>query len=142
MKYIAHTRFKKDAICGPVNIPAMSELECEGGVITYNNGIICYENCETSHQFFARNDDGHGMERGKLTKAIVKILAQCSGRDDAAYQERWDRVWGDPVCQPYRRADDDEYWLWNHEFFNADIDSLRHIAELVGVKTLKTKGYT
>ncbi len=134
MKYIAHRRFKKDAIRGPVNIPAMTELECEDGIIIYRNGIVCYEDCETSHQFFTRNDDGCGMERGRLTQAIMKTLAQTNGRDDKEHQERWDRVWNDPACRPYKRADDDEYWLWNHDFFNADIEVLRHIAELVGAK--------
>ena len=134
MKYIAHRRLKKDVLCGPVNIPAMTELECEDGIIIYNNGIVCYEDCETAHQFFTRNDDGHGMERGRLTQAIMRTLAKTNGRGDEAHQERWDRVWNDPACQPYKRADDDEYWLWNHAFFNADIGVLRHIAKLVGAK--------
>ena len=134
MKYIAHKRLKGNVGCGFVNIPAMTEVECEGGIIIYNNGIVCCEDCETAHQFFTRNDDGHGMERGKLTQAIMKALAQRNSRDDKAYQERWDKVWNDPACQPYKRENDDEYWLWNHAFFNADIDVLRHIAELVGAK--------
>lgn len=134
MKYIAHRRFKTNAICGWVNIPANTEVECEGGILIYNNGILCYEECENSHQFFARNDDERGMERGKLTQAIMKALAKTNGRDDKQHQERWDRVWNDPACQPYKRADDNEYWLWNHDFFNADIDVLQHIAKLVGAK--------
>ena len=134
MKYIAHRRFKSNAICGPVNIPATTELECKDGIIIYNNGIVCYEESETAHQFFTRNDDGYGMERGRLTQAIMKTLAKRNGREDAAYQERWDKVWNDPICQPYKRADDDEYWLWNHAFFNADINVLQHIAKLVEAK--------
>ena len=134
MKYIAHRRFKSNAICGPVNIPATTELECKDGIIIYNNGIVCYEESETAHQFFTRNDDGYGMERGRLTQAIMKTLAKRNGREDAAYQERWDRVWNDPICRPYKRADDDEYWLWNHAFFNADINVLQHIAKLVEAK--------
>lgn len=134
MKYIAHRRFKTNAICGWVNIPANTEVECEGGILIYNNGILCYEECENSHQFFARNDDERGMERGKLTQAIMKALAKTNGRDDKQHQERWDRVWNDPACQPYKRANDNEYWLWNHDFFNADIDVLQHIAKLVGAK--------
>lgn len=43
MKYIAHKRFKKNCICGPVNIPAQTELECINGAILYNNGIVCYK---------------------------------------------------------------------------------------------------
>lgn len=134
MKYIAHRRFKKEAICGPVNIPATTELTCEDGSIHYNGRVICYEDCENAHQFFARNDDGHGLERGKLTQAIMKTLANRNGKDDKQYQERWNRVWSDPTCQFYKRTDDDEYWLWNHKFFNAEIEDLKHIARLVGVK--------
>lgn len=137
MKYIAHRRLKKDVICGPVNIPAMTEVECEDGIIIYNNGIVCYEDSETANQFFARNDDGHGMERGRLTQAIMMTLSQRNGRDDQAYQERWDRVWEDQICQPYKRVEYTDYWLWNQEFFNADIDVLKHIAKLVGAKEVK-----
>lgn len=134
MKYIAHRRFRENALCGPVNIPAMTEVECEDGIIIYNNWIVCCEDCENAHQFFARNDDGHGMERGKLTQAIMRTLAKTTGRGDKQHQERWDKVWDDHVCQPYRRADYDDYWLWNHDFFNAPVEDLRHIAELVGAK--------
>ena len=69
-----------------------------------------------------------------MTQAIMKTLDQTRGRDDEQHQERWDMVWNDPACQLFKRADDDDYWLWNHDFFNADIDVLRHIAELVGAK--------
>lgn len=130
MKYIAHRRLKKDVICGPVNIPAMTEVECEDGIIIYNNGIVCYEDSDTANQFFARNDDGCGMERGRLTQAITKTLE----RRDSQYQERWDKVWDDPACQPYKRIEYADYWLWNQAFFNADIDVLKHIAKLVGAK--------
>lgn len=129
MKYIAHRRLKKKAICGQVNIPAMTELDCADGAIVFKGGIVCYEDCETAHQFFVRNDDGRGMERGRLTRAIVKALSRADGQ----YQDRWAKVWADPVCRPYKRADDG-HWLWNHEFYNADIDDLRHIAALVGAK--------
>ena len=129
MKYIAHRRLKKKAICGQVNIPAMTELDCANGAIVFQGGIVCYEDCETAHQFFARNDDGRGMERGRLTRAIVKALLQVDGQ----YQNRWDKVWADPICRPYKRADDG-HWLWNHAFYSAGIDDLRHIAALVGAK--------
>lgn len=134
MKYIAHRRLKRNTICGYVNIPAMTEVECENGEIICSKGVVCCEDCDMSHQYFARNDDGHGMERGRLTQSIMKTLGERYGRDDEAYQRRWDKVWNDPACQPYKREDDDEYWLWNHDFFNADIDVLRHIAKLVGAK--------
>lgn len=130
MNYIVHKRFKDKAFCGDVNIPATTVLESVDGVILYDGQPICFETSENAHQFFARNDDGNGMQRGRLTQAIQKKLA----KRDKHHQERWDRVWDDPACQPYKRVDFGDYWLWNHEFFNADVDVLKHIAELVGAK--------
>lgn len=133
MKYVVHRRFKDNAICGSINLPAMTECECEDGLITYNNTAICYTTSENAHQFFAVNEDGMGMERGRLTQSIQKALA----KRDGSYQERWDKVWKDSVCEEYRRKDYEDFWLWGHDFFNADIDVLRYIAKLVGAKEAK-----
>lgn len=130
MKYIVHRRFKAKTICGNVNLPAMTECECDGTVISIGRNIICAAKSQSSHQHFAINEDGMGMERGRLTQAIQKALA----KRDESHQARWDKVWADPICQPYKRSDYEDYWLWNHDFFNADIDVLKHIAKLVGAK--------
>ena len=130
MKYIVHRRFKDKAICGDVNLPATTVCEENNGYIFYDGKMLCAAMSENAHQFFARDDDGAGMLRGKLTQAIQKTLA----KRDANYQSRWDKVWDDPVCQSYKRIEDDNFWLWNHDFFNANIDTLQHIARLIGIK--------
>lgn len=130
MKYITYRRFKDKAICGNVNLPAMTVCEENNGYISYNGKMLCAATSENAHQFFARDDDGAGMLRGKLTQAIQKTLA----KRDANYQSRWNKVWDDPACQSYKRIEDDDFWLWNHDFFNANIDTLQHIAKLVGAK--------
>ena len=130
MNYIVHRRFKDKAICGDVNIPAMTEVEEVDGVILYDGKPICFVASENAHQYFARNDDGNGMLRGKLTQAIQKTLS----KRDENYQARWDKVWEDKVCQPYKRVEYEDFWLWNHAWFNAPIEDLRHIAQLVGAK--------
>ncbi len=130
MKYIVHRRFKGKAICGDVNLPTLTELDCIDGVIYHNGNVVCFVASENAHQFFARNDDGNGMLRGNLTQAIQKRLA----KRDNQYQKRWDKVWEDASCQSYRRTEYDDHWIWNHDFFNAEIDVLRHIAKLVGAK--------
>lgn len=94
MKYVVHRRFKDKAICGEVNLPAMTMCEEINGYIFYGNKLLCVVTSENAHQFFARNDDGAGMLRGKLTQAIQKTLA----KRDANYQNRWDKVWIDPAC--------------------------------------------
>ena len=130
MNYIVHTRLKGTALCGEVNLPALTPAKCRDGAILCGDKRICYENSENAHRHFARNDDGCGMLRGKLTQAIQKELAKV----DERHQQRWDKVWADPLCRPYKRPDDPSYWLWNDKFFAADIDALKHIAALVGVK--------
>ena len=124
MDYIAHTRFRGKALCGRVNIPAGTKCRESGGVILYGGGAVCAARSENAHQYFARDDDGCGMERGRLTRQIQKTLQ----KRDKHYQDRWDRIWADPICQKYKRCEHEDFWLWNHEFFNAPIFDLRHIA--------------
>lgn len=131
MQYIVHRRFKAKAICGDVNLPAMTVCESEGNFIAHSGLPICAATSENAHQFFAIHEDGKGMERGKLTQAIQKTLA----KRNKHYQDRWDRVWEDERCQQYKRTEHADYWLWNHDFFNAPIEDLQHIAALVGAKT-------
>ena len=130
MKYITHRRLKDTCLCGPVNIPAMSECELINNVIKFENKVICIVTSHTSHEYFARNDDGEGLLRGKFTQAIQKFL---SNRDDN-YQTRWDKIWEDTLCQKYKRKEHEDHWLWNHEFFGAPIEDLKYIANLIGMK--------
>ena len=125
--YITHRRFKDKAICGNVNIPAQTECDVKNGCIIYDGKPICVTTSENAHQYFAVNDDGCGMERGHLTQEIQNRLA----KNDKNHQARWDKVWSDKIAQKYKRKEYDDYWLWNHDFFNASIEDLRHIAEVV-----------
>lgn len=130
MKYICHKRFRAKAVCGEVNIPATTVCEAMNGFIFHNGNPICACKSENAHQYFARNDDEQGMARGKLTQAIKKTLA----KKDKNHQCRWDKVWGDPICQKYKRSDHEFFWVWNHDFFAADISDLCHIADMIGAK--------
>lgn len=130
MNYIVHARFKGKALCGEVNLPAMTEVQVEGSVVYYDGEAICALTSENGMKHFARNDDGQGMTRGKLTQAIMKRLAK---RDDQ-HQARWDKVWDDAICQKYKRTDHSDYWLWSRAFYDAPIQDLRHIAALVNAK--------
>lgn len=130
MQYIAHRRFKGKAMCGEVNIPAMTVCEEIDNVIYCQGHPICYATSENGHQFFARDDDGNGMLRGALTQSIQKTLEQ----HDEDHQSRWEKVWEDETCQAYKRKEHGDHWLWNHSFFNAEILTLRHIATVVGAK--------
>ena len=130
MQYIAHRRFKEKAICGYVNVPAKTVCNVEGGFIMYNGDRLCATRSENAHIYFAVNDDGMGMMRGALTREIINKLKN----KDGLYKKRWDAIWGDQLCQKYRRHDHDNHWLWNHLFYNADINDLQYILGLVSIK--------
>lgn len=127
MMYITHRRFKSKAICGEINLPYGTEGWCESGLITINDAPICSDHSQNAYDYFARNNDGNGLERGQLTQEIQKLLAKRNGK----YQDRWDRVWDDALCQKYKRTECADYWLWNYEFFNAPIEDLRYIKSLI-----------
>lgn len=127
MKYIVIKRFKKQALCGNVNIPAQTECNVKNGCIAYDGKPICVTTSENAHQYFARDDDRCGMERGHLTQEIQNRLA----KNDKNHQARWDKVWSDKIAQKYKRKEYDDHWLWNHDFFQASIEDLKHILEVV-----------
>ena len=128
MRYIAYKRFKDKAICGRVNIPAMTVCEEIDGIITYNNKPLCVVTSENAHKFFVVNEDDFGMERGALTQRILKRLS----RNSKDYDALWDKVWDDALCGRYRRREHNAHWLWNHAFYNAEIGNLKYIANLIG----------
>ena len=113
MEYITHKRFRGQSICGEINIPAGTIIECNtDGLLSYQGRPVYFEQSENSHLHFTRNDDENGMLRGQLIRAIKSKLE----KRNVGYQERWDKVWNDPVCQKYKRKEYADYWLWNHDF--------------------------
>lgn len=128
MLYVTVKRAKFKGISGPVNLPYGTEVECENGTIQKDGKPICRATSHNAHEFFSPDDDKNGLERGKLVQAIKKTLEN----RDAEYQARWDKVWGDGLCQKYKRVEHEDFWLWNHEFFCAPMCDLWHIARLVG----------
>ena len=128
MKYICFRRFREKALCGEVNIPYGTKLDETNNVISYYGNPIGYTKSQNAYDYFARNDDGKGLERGKLTAEIIKLL---NNRNDGKYQDRWDRIWGDLSLLKYKRTEHDDYWLWNYDFFNASIEELSRIKSII-----------
>lgn len=128
--YITARRARFSAICGPVNLPWGTPVADVDGVLLLGLRLLCATTSQNAHDFFARNDDGNGMERGALTAAIVSKLAD----KRVGHADRWGKVWADPVCQKYRRPEHADFWLWSHDFYEAPVEDLRHIAGLVGAR--------
>ena len=130
MKYTVHTRFNKNAICGNVDLPISTECESKDGIIYFEDKPLCLVNSENSHLHFARNNDGLGIERGRVTKLIIEKLKV----NDENYQKRWDKIWKCPICRGYKRPEFADHWIWSHAFYNADINNLYHIARILEVE--------
>ena len=75
-----------------------------------------------------QNDDGRGKERGELVNTILSRLQ----KPDKGKADRWKKVWGDSLCQKFKRPEHDDQWIWNFDFFNAQLEDLRYIAALIG----------
>lgn len=127
--YVAKKRAKFNGIGGPVNIPYGTEIMAIGGILMIGDKAICASGSQNAIDFFSQNDDGCGLERGKLTSAITTRLE----KRDKKHQARWDVVWGNALCQKYRRNDHDDYWLWSKEFFDAPICDLQTILKLIEI---------
>ena len=125
--YIVRRRARFLSICGPVNLPYGTEVSSDGAFLTVNGEKLCSITSQNAYDFFSRNDDGHGLERGKLVHDIRRTLE----RRDAKYQSRWDRLWADEGANKLRRTEHEDYWLWSFAFYNADVNELRRIRRLL-----------
>ena len=129
VRYIAIRRARFNAIGGPVNLPYGTAVEAAGGFLERDGMRLCAVVSETAHKDFARDRDGSGLERGRLTSSIIAAVS----RQDKARETRWAKLWADPLACRYRREDHVDFWVWSHGFFEAPVEDLRHIAALIGV---------
>ena len=127
--YIVRRRARFLAICGPVNLPYGTEVSSDGAFLTVNGEKLCSITSQNAYDYFSRDDDGMGRERGKLVKDIRRTLE----RRDAKHQARWDKLWADVGANRLRRADHKDFWVWNHNFYNADVNELQRIRLLLEV---------
>ena len=134
--YVARRRAKFKGCNGQqVNIPSGSILEAKDGFLLWKGQPLCVDTSQNAHDFFSQNDDDQGQERGALVAAILSRLEVPPGAGEkrrAEIQDRWNKVWGDALCQKYKREEHEDFWIWNHDFYNAPVADLRHIAALVG----------
>lgn len=134
--YIARKRARFKSCCGEmVNIPYGTVLDAQEGVLQWKGKPLCMDTSQNAYEYFSQDDDGKGLERGKLVGAI---LAQLEVQDDN-WQARWDRIWADPLLQRYKRPEHEDNWLWNQDFYDAPVEVLQYIASLI-VESEQHKG--
>lgn len=160
MTYLVTRRFKAKTMSGIVNLPYGTECELQGETLYHGGKPLCFATSENAHNYFSRNDDGQGERRGALVREIMGRLtlpkvrhkpdpkyplaeyymtAKESAKVEAARKARneaWGRVWDAPAIRKYKRVEFADYWLFNHDFYNAPIEDLEYILKVVkGEKT-------
>lgn len=137
MEYIVHHRFKEIAACNKkLNIPYGTKLKLIHGFISTINGeLICYPTSENGHKYFSRNDDGNGLERGKITYAIAYSKHKSANiKDKQIYQFSDEEINILKHNWKHFLRDDVDVILFNHDFFNANIEELREMAKSLNIK--------
>lgn len=137
-RYVARRRARFLGCNGQqVNIPYGSILEAQDGFLLWKGQPLCVDTSQNAYDFFSRDDDGNGLQRGKLVAAILSRLdtPRNAGKEvREEIQAHWNKVWADSRCQKYKRPEHEDFWLWNHDFYNAPVVDLQHIAMLVGAE--------
>lgn len=128
--YIIKKRFNTKALQGQVNLPYGTLCTEVGGLISDDNGGLCYNTSQNSYDYFAINNDGQGLLRGELIDKILKRLNKDKAFNREKHQKRWDLLWADESLAKYRRTDHSDFWVWSKEFYEAPIDELERILKI------------
>lgn len=128
--YIVTKKFSGHAICGDIVLQAGTQLTTSQGYILCPQGLVCVVTSQNAYDYFSQNDDGNGIERGKLVHDILRRihkLKKQKERNDII----WGKIWEDPRCLKFKRPEHADHWLWNYDFYNADIEDLKYIRNLI-----------
>lgn len=123
MEFIFYKPFSGKTISGETSFPRGTACTEDKGTVYYKGQPIFMTGSKNANEHLARNDDGHGLERGDL---ITEIKAALALTDDHAY-ERWYRVWNTPLFKPFNGDASGETWLWNLAFHYASIPTLQRM---------------
>lgn len=128
--YITIRRFNGSAICGEINIPYGTTLNTAEGFLVCPKGLVCAVTSQNAYDYFSQDDDGCGLERGELVQDILRRLHKLKKHDERN-AIIWGKIWADVRCQKYRRPEHADHWLWNYDFYNAEVDDLKYIRNLI-----------
>lgn len=129
--YIVFKNFARKTMFGEnVSLPALTILYDNEHIIFKDLKPIMLDSCENCYNYMARNNDDKGLIRGELTQKIIRRLSKSRFERQEDYNNQWDKIWSDTLCNNYKRADHEDYWLWNHAFYNAPIYDLEYIYNL------------
>lgn len=137
MEYIVTKRYKQKCLGGNVNLPYGTICRAQDGFLIHESSgtPLCLTTSQDAYDFFSRNDDARGEERARLVHAILDLLRTPTQEDpDArtAHKDRWARVWEtESTLGKFRRPEHPDFWVWNFDFYNAEIADLETIYNIV-----------
>ena len=67
-----------------------------------------------------------------LPKMMMAWITATLMKQNPGHNARWGKIWDDPRCQKYKRPEQEDHWIWNHDFYNGPVEDLRYIAALIG----------
>lgn len=133
MQYICHTKYDKKAACGEyITFKQNAILETVGKFIAYGQKAICTITSEDAYKYFARNDDGKGLERGRLTHAIAYSKRTPNEENSFRFTDEEAEML-ETEYGKYLRKDTDTI-IFNYDFFNASIEDLQKIAKRLNLE--------
>lgn len=126
--YVCHTRYKKKGASGrEYNIARGERFDVIANFIACDNAAICSIRSEDAYKYFAIDDDGKGLERGELTHDIAYSDRRPNKNNGYRFTEAQIEVL-EKEFKKFLRSDVDTI-LFNHEFFNADVDELKTLKQ-------------
>ena len=128
--YVVIKKFVGQAICGNIALKEGTLLNASRGFLLCERGPVCAVTSQNAYDYFAQNDDGQGERRGFLTQDILKRLRKLKKQKERS-DIIWGKIWEDEICLKYKRVEHDDHWLWNYDFYNAEIADLEYIRNLV-----------
>lgn len=145
-KYIAYNNYEGiDLQKNSVFIQTGTELRCFDNYLFYidesgNTHPLCYNKSQCAYEYFTQNDDSNGRIRGILLNQILCLIAQAKESDDSEiFNNCIRKILNDDRIKPLRR--DEDLLIWDYGFYNADIDLLRHVMDVV-TDAIYNKGNT
>ena len=156
MEYIVGKAYKKLGIDQNFDLAKGASAFEERGIISYNGKKVCYATSQDAHDFFARNDDGKGRERFKLTHDIINaVIAMKQEYEEAVKQalegferdeegnypaealeaaqavENKPKAFFDAIAEDADLAKFIANGYWSNAFFNGDIAELKRVENLI-----------
>lgn len=128
--YIVTKKFTGHAICGDIVLQEGTALTASQGYIICPQGQVCAITSQNAYDYFSQNDDGNGEERGKLVQDILHRIHKLKKQKERS-DIIWGKIWEDAICLKYKRPEHADHWLWNYDFYNADIEDLKYIRNLI-----------